>query len=205
MAGAQTDYPVDVQFQPGIRINRLWGIPFIGLWIRGLVLIPYIIVFYVVAVVAVIASIFTWIPVLLFGRYPGWGYTWVGGYLRWTARTFAYISLLTSHYPAFSLRSQPTEDIWVKIDEGGSINRLWGIPIVGIVVRYVLVIPHLIVLAFLSLVVWIVFLVSWIPVLLTGHQASLVYTIVGGYLRWLMRVLAYVLLLSSRYPPFSLS
>ena len=204
MAGTQTDDPVDVTFRPGIQIGRLWGIPFVGLWIRALILIPHFIVLYVIGFVAVILSLVTWIPVLVSGRYPSWGYRWVGGYLRWSARLNAYLSFLTGAYPAFSLGTQPTDDIWVRIDEGQSINRLWGIPFVGLWVRSLILIPHFVILLVLGIVAGILALFSWIPVLLFGRQSSLVYTIVGGNLRWSTRVLAYLFLMTDRYPPFSL-
>ena len=70
--------------------------------------------------------------------------------------------------------------------------------------RFILLIPHFIVLWVLSIVVWFLLLVVWVPVLILGRQADVIYTIVGGYFRWHLRVTAYLLLMVDRYPPFSL-
>ena len=40
----------------------------------------------------------------------------------------------------------------------------------------------------LGIVVYILILFAWLPVLIYGRQADLVYNIVGGYLRWATRV-----------------
>ena len=88
---------------------------------------------------------------------------------------------------------------------GQSINRLWGIPFIGFAIRSIVLIPHFIALWLLAIASAIVLLFSWIPVLVTGRQAGLVTTILGGYVRWLIRVVAYLFLISATYPPFSLS
>lgn len=196
-------YPVNVSFERRARINRLWGIPIVGYVLRALALIPHIIVLYLVALVVGILSLFLWIGVLINGRFPRIGYRWVGGYLRWTTRMGAWMWLLSGTYPPFSLT---TEDhpIRVRIEEGQPINRFWGIPILGYLVRFIIVIPHLIVLWALGIVAAVLIMFAWVPVLLLGRQAGLVYTLVGGYLRWGVRVMAYLALLCDRYPPFSL-
>lgn len=94
-------------------------------------------------------------------------------------------------------------NVTVPVDQGQ--NRLWGIPIFGIWVRGILVIPQAIILFFVAIAMAVVFLVSWIPILLNGRMASWGYTIVGGYLRLGARTALYVLLISGRYPPFGLT
>ena len=44
----------------------------------------------------------------------------------------------------------------------------------------------------------------WVPVLIFGRQADLIYTLIGGYYRWQLRATAYFLLMVDKYPPFSL-
>ena len=84
-------------------------------------------------------------------------------------------------------------------------NRLWGIPILGIWVRAILVIPQAIILFFVAIAMALLVLVSWIPILLNGRMASWGYMIIGGYLRLGARTALYVLLITGRYPPFGLS
>ena len=124
-----------------------------------------------VAIVVFILLLFTWIPVLLLGRFPGWGYRWIGGYLGWAARVGAYVSLLTPTYPPFSLSGED-DPVRVRYDEGVRIFRLWGIPVVGTLFRAVLLIPHFIVLWFVGLLAAILVVFSWVPVLFMGRQAD---------------------------------
>lgn len=192
-------------FREDARIGNLWGIPILGYLVRYLVLIPHVIALALLGILVALASLFTWIPVLLLGRYPSWGYTIVGGFLRWYVRVIAYLWLLSGSYPAFSLSDEPGQHVQVPIAEDVRINRFWGIPILGIAVRAITLIPHLIVLWCLSVVSGLLLVFAWIPVLLLGRQAELVYLIVGGYLRWSVRVGAYLMLMTDRYPPFSLT
>lgn len=196
-------YPVNVSYDRSALINRLWGIPLIGGFIRWILLIPHFFVVFFVAIVAAIMLLFSWIPVLILGRFPGWGYRWVGGLMGWYVRMQAYLYFLTSTYPPFSLSAE-NYPINVRFDEGVRINRLWGIPILGWVVRGILLIPHYIALWLIGIVVAILLIFVWVPVLILGRQADLIYTVVGGFTRWWFRVLAYQYLMVDRYPPFSL-
>jgi hypothetical protein len=195
-------YPVNVSYDREARINRLWGIPVIGQVVRAILLIPHILVMMLVAIVASIQILLAWIPVLLLGRFPGWGYRWIGGLLGYGLRVSAYALLMTSKYPPFSLSGED-HPVSVRFDEGVRINRAWGIPVIGQMVRALLLIPHLIILWFLAILTWFLMLVVWVPVLIFGRQADLIYTLVGGMYRWQLRVSAYLLLMVDRYPPFS--
>jgi hypothetical protein len=196
-------YPVNVSYDRSARINRLWGIPILGIGIRFLLLIPHFIALFFVGIVAGILMLFSWIPVLILGRFPGWGYRWIGGYFGWSVRVQAYAQLLTPTYPPFSLAGEE-HPVSVRFDEGVRINRLWGIPLLGVLIRGLLLIPHYIVLSLISIVAVVLLLVVWIPVLFLGRQADLMYTIIGGFTRWWFRVIAYQMLMVDRYPPFSL-
>lgn len=96
-----------------------------------------------------------------------------------------------------------TYPIGVSFDRDQMLSRAWGIPFLGILVRSLLAIPHWIVLAFFGMLVGLLQFVTWIPVLFGGRYPRWGYDLVGGYARWMVRVVAYVLLLAAPYPPFS--
>ena len=148
---------------------------------------------------------FAWVPVLLTGRQAGVVYDFVGGYVRWSTRVTTYIYLMAGRYPPFTTTLDPSADVDVRIDRDQEINRLWGIPILGQLVRVILLVPHFLILWILGIVAGFFIFFAWIPVLLLGRQAELVYTLVGGTIRWGIRVSCYFLLLTDSYPPFSLS
>jgi hypothetical protein len=201
---AGSSYPVDVRFNEEAPINRLWGIPLIGLFVRQILLILHFIVLLVLGIGVGLLFLISWLPILLNGRQASFVYAITGGYLRYAARALAYMSLLAGAWPPFALAEVPGEDTAVRIDEDQPINRLWGIPFIGVWVRAIILIPHFIVLWLLGIVAALLILVSWIPVLLNGRQASLFYQVVGGYIRYQTRVVAYLMLLSGPYPPFRL-
>ncbi len=197
-----SDYPVRVSVAPDEGQNRLWGIPILGIIVRSIMVIPQAIILLVVGFVVWVLTLVSWIPVLLNGRMAGWYYEIAGGYLRLSSRMSLYVALVTGRYPPFGLTGD--HSVNVEFDPSEEQNRLWGIPIVGLVVRWILLIPHFIVLWFFAIGVAFITLFSWVPILLNGRQADSVVRILGGFYRWTLRVGAYALLLTGRYPPFSM-
>lgn len=198
----QPVYPMITTFDETVTMSRLWGIPLLGVMVRWFLLIPHFLVLALYAIVVALLQLVIWIPVLVNGQYPGWGYSIVGGFIRWVTRVQAYAILAAAAYPPLSAGGR--HDVDVRWDEAQPIARWAGIPILGVLVRSVLLIPHLVILYFLGIAVGFLNLVTWIPVLLTGRYAGWAYQIVGGYIRWQNRANCYVLLMTGPYPPFSL-
>jgi len=72
-------------------------------------------------------------------------------------------------------------------------------------VKWLLAFPHYIVLFFLCIAAVLAVIVAWFAVLFTGRYPPAIFDFVEGVLRWGLRVEAYSLLLvTDRYPPFSL-
>ncbi len=201
---ADAGYPVDVRYTPEGRIGRFWGIPIIGQIVRGICIIPHAIVLVLLAILVYLSNLVTWIGVLVNGRYPQWAYSLVGGYLRWGIRVQTWVALLSGTYPPFTGADDATQHVRVRIDRDQRINRFWGIPLVGFLVRLVICIPHVLVLMVLGLVAMVLAWFAWVPVLFRGRQADLIYDLYGGYVRYATRVGAYLLLMSGPYPPFRL-
>jgi hypothetical protein len=197
-----SDYPVVVDIPTDPGQNRLWGIPFVGLIIRAILVIPQIIVLWILAILIGFLFLISWIPILINGRQAGFIYTIMGGYLRLSTRVNLYVALITGRYPPFGPGGEHTID--VTFDESERQNRLWGIPLVGVWVRLIILIPHYIVLTLIGIIVAFMFLVSWAPVLFMGRQADVIVQWIGGFYRWAVRVGAYSLLLTGKYPPFRL-
>jgi hypothetical protein len=71
-------------------------------------------------------------------------------------------------------------------------------------VKWLLLIPHWIALTFVGLAAFFAIVVSWFAVLFTGRYPQGLHGFVTGTYRWAARVSAYMLLMTDRYPPFSL-
>ena len=72
-------------------------------------------------------------------------------------------------------------------------------------VKWILAIPHYIVLAFLAIAAVVCVIIAWFAILFTGRYPRSLFEFVVGVFRWCLRVSAYAFLLTTdRYPPFSL-
>jgi hypothetical protein len=91
------------------------------------------------------------------------------------------------------------------IERPESSSRFFAILIIGGLVRFLLLVPHFVVLYILSLAVAICQLVIWGWVLFGGQYPDWAWTLVGGTLTWNTRVYAYIFGLTDRYPPFAFS
>ena len=132
-------------------------------------------------------------------KYPRWWYDWNLELLRFTNRVGTYLALMNDRYPSTDERQ------WVELDfpypdAKRDLNR-W-LPLV----KWLLAIPHYIVLFFLYLAVIVVVIVAWFAILFTGRYPRGIFDFVEGVIRWHNRVVGYAfILVTDRYPPFSMS
>ncbi len=72
-------------------------------------------------------------------------------------------------------------------------------------VKWFLAIPHYIVLAVLAIGALFAIIIAWFAILFTGRYPRPLFDYLVGVGRWSLRVQAYAfLLITDRYPPFSL-
>ena len=132
-------------------------------------------------------------------KYPRWWFDWNLELTRFTYRCLAYLALLRDEYPSTDEEQAVYLDLWYP-DVEAELNR-W-LPLV----KWLLALPHYIVLAFLWLAGFLCVVAAWLAILLTGRYPRGLFDFVTGVLRWTLRVWAYAFLLTTdRYPPFSLS
>ena len=131
-------------------------------------------------------------------RYPRWWFDFSRELIRFSARVGAYVALLTDQYPS----TVEEQSVHLEIDYPDVENDLnrW-MPIV----KWLLAIPHYVVLAFLSVAAIFAVIIAWFAILLTGEYPRGLFDFVVGVSRWWLRVGAYTtLLVTDEYPPFSL-
>jgi Domain of unknown function (DUF4389) len=147
--------------------------------------------------VAVVLAIISWFTILIAGVHIIGIRQMTSFYLRWRARALAYFMLLEDVYPPFGDGAYPaTLDI---VDPPGPRDRL------TVAVRVFMAIPHIVVLAFVTLAWLFTTIAAWFSILFTGAYPAGLYDFGVGALRWRLRVEAYLLLMVDEYPPFSLS
>ncbi|MYB49487.1 MAG: DUF4389 domain-containing protein [Dehalococcoidia bacterium] len=139
------------------------------------------------------------ILMLLFRRkYPRWWFDWNLELQRFSARVGAYLGLLRDEYPSTDEEQSVHLDIPYPAAEK-DLNRF--LPLV----KWLLAIPHYIVLIVLGLIAFIITIIAWLAILILGRYPKGMFDFVVGVSRWGYRVAAYAFLLSTdRYPPFRL-
>src|SRR5437588_693851 len=100
---ATTPYPIVLTASRPPSSSRFWAIPIIGAFVKGIILIPHLIILYVLGIVVGVSHLVIWIPVLFTGQYPDWAFPLVSGIILWGTRVYAYFLGLTDRYPPFSL------------------------------------------------------------------------------------------------------
>ena len=131
-------------------------------------------------------------------KYPRWWFDWNLELQRFTNRVLVYVLLMDDRYPSTD-QEQALRLDYVYPDVPRELNRF--LPLV----KWLLVIPHFIVLAFLWIAVFFVVIVAWFAILFTGRYPRGMFDFVEGVVRWGQRVVAYAFtLVTDRYPPFSL-
>jgi hypothetical protein len=131
-------------------------------------------------------------------RYPRWWFDFARELVRFGGRATAYLLLLTDLYPSTVDEQSVHLDIdYPNVEQ--DLNR-W-LPLV----KWLLAIPHYIVVAVLAVMVFFAVVVAWFAILFTGRYPRGLFDFVVGVGRWALRVQAYAfLLVTDRYPPFSM-
>ena len=141
----------------------------------------------------------TLLMILFRKRYPRWWFDFALELTRFGTRIGAYVGLLTDKYPSTEDQQSVHLDIDYPEAEHG-LNR-W-LPLV----KWLLAIPHFLVLFVLSVAAFFAVVIAWFAILFTGRYPRGLFDFVVGVNRWWLRVQAYAfLLVTDRYPPFSLA
>ena len=132
-------------------------------------------------------------------KYPRWWFDWNLELLRFSTRIAAYLALMDDRYPSTDEHQAVTLELPYP-DAKQGLNR-W-LPLV----KWLLAIPHYILLAFLWIAAVVSVVIAWFAILFTGHYPRGLFDFVLGVFRWTNRVAGYMLILvTDEYPPFRLS
>ena len=132
-------------------------------------------------------------------RYPRWWFDFALEMTRFGTRVCAYLALLTDQYPS----TVEEQNVHIQLDYPEVVRDLnRGLPLV----KWLLAIPHFVVLVVLFVGAVFAVIIAWFAILFTGRYPRGLFDYVVGVGRWGLRVQAYAtLLVTDRYPPFSLT
>ncbi|PZF79409.1 DUF4389 domain-containing protein [Jiangella anatolica] len=131
-------------------------------------------------------------------KYPRWWFDWNLELQRFANRVSCYLALMDDRYPSTDEHQSVRLD-YAYPDVRTDLNR-W-LPLV----KWLLAIPHYIVLFFLGIGAFVAVVIAWFAVLFTGRYPRGLFDFVEGVIRWNNRVAGYAFtLVTDRYPPFRL-
>jgi hypothetical protein len=132
-------------------------------------------------------------------KYPRWWFDWNLELMRFSARVGVYLALMEDRYPSTD-EHQAVHLDFPYPDARNDLNR-W-LPLV----KWLLAIPHYVVLFFLYIAALFVVIAAWFVILFTGRFPRGMFDFLVGVGRWTNRVVAYAhVLVTDRYPPFRLA
>ena len=132
-------------------------------------------------------------------KYPRWWFDWNRELMRFSARVGVYLALMDDRYPSTDEHQAVHLDFEYP-DARNDLNR-W-LPLV----KWLLAVPHYIVLFFLYIAAFFVVIAAWFAILFTGRYPRGMFDFLVGVARWTNRVIAYAhVLVTDRYPPFRLA
>jgi hypothetical protein len=190
VAGAP-GYPVRYDVEYPEELSR-WLI-----FVKWLLAIPHFMIVWALSIAAGVMGFIAFFAILLTKRYPRDLFDFVVNFNRWSLNVDAYTMLLRDEYPPFSWEPGRYA-VTYEVDYPEQLNR-W-LPLI----KWLLAIPHIIVLLFLFIGAFVAWVIAWFAILFTKQFPHGLFDFVVGVTRWQYRVDAYTGLLRDEYPPFSL-
>ncbi|SDT53620.1 DUF4389 domain-containing protein [Actinoplanes derwentensis] len=204
-------FPVQVHAARDSHLSR-W------LWlVKWFLLIPHYVILLGLWTAFAVVTLMAYVSVVFTGRYPPAIFAFDVGVLRWSWRVnyYGYQALGTDRYPPFTLADVADYPARLQIDPPTRLPR-W-LPLAA----WLFAVPHLLLVAALTgPTTWkfgdgtgsaaplgavsLGLLIAGISLLFTGRYPRGLYDLMLGIARWSLRTIAYLALLTDRYPPFRL-
>jgi hypothetical protein len=189
-------YPVQLELQHPLKVPRLLAL------FSWLLAIPHIIVLYILQIVLGVLHLVAFVTILFTAKIPKGVFDIMVMVLRYSWRVSSYIFFMRGKYPPFEFTPSDldpgTDPALMSVEYPAKLSRLL------IFVKWLLLIPHYIVLLLLCIGVLIVWIIAIFAVLITGKWPQGMRNFVVGVMRWSTRVNSYLFLLTDKYPPFRL-
>jgi len=185
------EYPVRLEVDYPQHQRRLTTL------LHGVLVIPHLVALAGLGLGALVAWLSAGFAVLLTGRYPEPVFGYLVGTMRWAARVWAYLLLLSDRYPPFSLNEAPDYPVRIAVDYPPRIAR-WR-PLVN----WIMVAPLSVVTLVLMLATGVLAIEAWVAILVTGRYPQELFVNVSASLRWTLRQNVFGLGMTEQYPPLA--
>lgn len=197
MAIAAPIYPVQLDLDAPLHVARWRPL------VHWLLAIPHFIVLWLLGIANGVLTFLAWFAILFTGRIPRGMFDFLVMVHRYQWRVTSYAYWMREPYPPFDLSasaSDPgTDPARLSIEYPEHLSRLL------IFVKWLLALPHYVVLILLAIGAYVAWIIGFFAVVILGRWPTGLRDFLVGTVRWGTRVQAYVNLLTDRYPPFSLA
>jgi hypothetical protein len=191
-------YPTQLDFRGEQQIARWRPL------VQWLLAIPQLFIAYLLGQVRNILTLIAFFTVLFTRRIPRPLFGLIAMTFRYEWRAVSYVLFLREEYPPFDFQTTAADDgadphTQVNFTYPEQMSR-WQ-PLI----KWLLALPHYLVLFALSVAGIFAFIGSFFAVLITGRYPLGLRNFLVGVYRYSLRVQAYVGLLTDQYPPFRLA
>jgi hypothetical protein len=171
------------------------GLIFVKWWLLA---IPHYLFISALNGVHNVVTLIAFFAILFTAKFPRGLFDFMVGVNRWNANVAAYALFMRDEYPPFDLAAAKYP-VTYELAYPEALSR-WLV-----LVKWLLLLPHFLVLCVLYLAAFVVWIVTWFVILFTGKFPRGLFDFQVGVLRWTYRVNAYLYLMRDEYPPFTLS
>lgn len=197
-------YP-NLSFSHIKKPNKLLSFPLFGFIFKGIVLIPVFIELFFLSIASFFAIILINPFIILFsGKYWQFAYELNLGVMRLGLKTYSFFTGLTNKYPWFGLQIKD-ELFNLNIEKPKNPNKLLNFPIIGILIKVVILIPFWIVSRVVSSAATIAYAFSSLPIFFQGKYPESSYEITRDNVRLSFAAGLYITGLSDTYPSMYVS
>lgn len=156
--------------------------------------VPHLIWWWLWGLLVAVVLPLAWIVGVVSGRIPRPFHRLLRAYVRYTTHLTSFLTLAGNPFPGFIGTLPYPVDVHVP----DPVRQ----PRLSLLVRWVVVLPALVVLTALDVVRWIVVPVAWLIALVAGRLPRGLVDVLAYAARWQALTLAYAFLLTRRYPTF---
>ncbi len=154
---------------------------------------PHYVILYFYGLVAFIFAIIAWVNIYRQGTYQRSAYDFIMGYLRWTARTYAYALCMRDEYPPFADEAYPVR-VGVPYPEGNVPK--------DVIIQFIKVIPAAIVAWFFGIIYFVTVIFAAVNIFRTGRYPEGLFRFGVSMQRLYLHIYAYAFGIVREYPPF---
>lgn len=181
------DHPVRIRVDDDLLRPRVLVL------FRGLLIAPHQVWLQLWFVLAVLAAAVSWLVTLVTGRTPQRLHRFLAAFVRYQAHVTSFAYLVGRLFPGFT-GAADRYPVTVEIDGPAPQSRLVTL------FRLPLAIPALLLTSALSTIFLVLYPLAWVTALITGRMRPGLQDLGAAIIRYQAQLLAYVLLLTDRYP-----